>query len=199
MVRLPPFASPGDVALVAERLACNEEERVRLPPSPFASVVSTASTRPLYGRGVGSTPAGGSCRRSSEGRAPERHSGEARSSRAVCFVGPWCRRQHGELQPRRSGFEPWRACCARSSRAGAARLPGVNGAHVRRRGSNPQCRPRTTTATYSTRLRAGVGRLPGRAPGQTRRSARSSRARSFGSVAQSFRSAMPRPQPFSYR
>src|SRR5437764_200729 len=26
----------------------------------FASVVSTASTRPLYGRGAGSTPAGGS-------------------------------------------------------------------------------------------------------------------------------------------
>ncbi len=34
---------------------------VRLRPSPlFASVVSTASTRPLYGRGVGSIPAGGS-------------------------------------------------------------------------------------------------------------------------------------------
>ena len=35
--------------------------RVRLPPSPSnASVVSTASTRPLYGRGAGSNPAGGS-------------------------------------------------------------------------------------------------------------------------------------------
>ena len=93
----------GDEALVAERLVCTEEERVRLPPSPLtwgrsmrsaiapaagsgrlparhktryekrgktrvrippaplqASVVSTASTRPLYGRGAGSTPAGGS-------------------------------------------------------------------------------------------------------------------------------------------
>jgi hypothetical protein len=49
----------GDEALVAERLACTEEGRVRLPPSPLASVVSTASTRPLYGRGAGSTPAGG--------------------------------------------------------------------------------------------------------------------------------------------
>jgi hypothetical protein len=77
-----------------------------------ASVVSTASTRPLYGRGVGSTPAGGSLSnarssvdlehclataevagsnpagrtsggRSSDGKAPERHSGEARSIRAV--------------------------------------------------------------------------------------------------------------------
>src|SRR5215211_5075752 len=34
---------------------------VQLRPSPpCASVVSTASTRPLYGRGAGSTPAGGS-------------------------------------------------------------------------------------------------------------------------------------------
>jgi hypothetical protein len=30
-------------------LACTEEERVRFLPSPCASVVSTASTRPLYG------------------------------------------------------------------------------------------------------------------------------------------------------
>ena len=88
---------------------------VRLRPSPpRASVVSTASTRPLYGRGAGSTPAGGSFRtpvaqwtercpataedagstpagrtrrgRSSDGRAPERHSGEARSIRVVRFA-----------------------------------------------------------------------------------------------------------------
>ena len=26
------------------------------------------------------------------------------------FEGLWCKRQHDELQPRRSGFEPWRAC-----------------------------------------------------------------------------------------
>jgi hypothetical protein len=57
--RLSP--SHGDAAQPAEHLACTEEERVRLPPSPLqASVVSTASTRPLYGRGAGSTPAGGS-------------------------------------------------------------------------------------------------------------------------------------------
>jgi hypothetical protein len=64
VVRLHPSASNddrrGDEVLQEEHLACTEEERVRLPPSPpFASVVSTASTRPLYGRGVGSTPAGG--------------------------------------------------------------------------------------------------------------------------------------------
>ena len=85
-----------------------------------ASVVSTASTRPLYGRGAGSTPAGGSsrpraapptaggaglrrslvpgtrgrnssCGRSSTGRAPGRHPEVARSIRAVRFlVGLWC-------------------------------------------------------------------------------------------------------------
>jgi hypothetical protein len=81
--------------------------------------VSTASTRPLYGRGAGSTPAEGSHARSSEERAPscdgggrwfessraysreargrssagrasERHSEEARSIRAVRFTSPWC-------------------------------------------------------------------------------------------------------------
>jgi hypothetical protein len=97
-----PNAHLGDEALTAERLACNEEEWVRFPPSPSpdrspaplrgamttslgfsfdsgrlwptpaepasaanatnASVVFNGSTRPLYGRGVGSTPAGGSFR-----------------------------------------------------------------------------------------------------------------------------------------
>jgi hypothetical protein len=104
-------AAPGDVAPVAERLACTEEVRVRLPPSPLhASVVSTASTRPLYGRGAGSIPAGGSLTPVAQwtepcsatavragsnpaGRIhadvaqtaehPGRHSGEARSIRAV--------------------------------------------------------------------------------------------------------------------
>ena len=45
---------------MAERLACNEDLVGSTPTvSINASVVSTASTRPLYGRGVGSTPAGG--------------------------------------------------------------------------------------------------------------------------------------------
>jgi hypothetical protein len=34
----PFYATPGDEALTAERLACTEEERVRLPPSPLAFV-----------------------------------------------------------------------------------------------------------------------------------------------------------------
>ena len=45
---------------------------VRFPPSPpHASVVSTASTRPLYGRGAGSTPAGGSVVGRPKLRGPE--------------------------------------------------------------------------------------------------------------------------------
>ena len=110
------------------------------------------STRPLYGRGAGSIPAGGFSRldarssvestalirqrplvrlqpgasrgRSSVGRASGRHPGEARSIRVVRSLGPWCNREHGELQPRWSGFESWRAC---SSRAEVARLSGTAG------------------------------------------------------------------------
>ena len=42
-------------------LACTEQGVGSIPTvSIQASVVSTASTRPLYGRGAGSTPAGGS-------------------------------------------------------------------------------------------------------------------------------------------
>ena len=68
VVRLHPSAprlfDQGDVAQPDERLACNEEDVGSTPTvSTFASVVSTASTRPLYGRGVGSNPAGGSCSR----------------------------------------------------------------------------------------------------------------------------------------
>jgi ParB-like chromosome segregation protein Spo0J len=57
---LASSALPGDEALSGERLACNEEGAGSTPAvSTLASVVSTASTRPLYGRGAGSTPAGG--------------------------------------------------------------------------------------------------------------------------------------------
>jgi hypothetical protein len=58
----PPIrTSPGDVAQLGraprlQRGRCRfDSDRLH-----FASVVSTASTRPLYGRGAGSTPAGGS-------------------------------------------------------------------------------------------------------------------------------------------
>jgi hypothetical protein len=51
--------------------------------------------------------------RSSVGRAPERHSGEARSTRVVRFANPWCKWEHSELQPRGSGFESWRVCLDR--------------------------------------------------------------------------------------
>ena len=38
VVRLHPSASPGDEVLQEERLACTEEERVRLPPSPLPAL-----------------------------------------------------------------------------------------------------------------------------------------------------------------
>ena len=31
-------------------------------------------------------------------------------SGSSALEGLWCKRQHGELQPRRSGFDPWQAC-----------------------------------------------------------------------------------------
>ena len=139
MVRLHPSAlTVGDEVLLEEHLACTEEERVRLPPSPsrlrsvngkhtpfvrpgcgFEScrrlsrtpVAQRTELRPATTEVAGSNPAGRTrCGRSSAGRAPERHSGEARSIRAVRFEGPWCNRKHGELQPRWSGFESWRVC-----------------------------------------------------------------------------------------
>ena len=157
------FLDQGDVAQPDEHLACNEEDVGSTPTvSTFASVVSTASTRPLYGRGVGSNPAGGSSRpwpRSAPaGRSPappsaraargtglsgavfkycplrpgtasdapgtgglqadvaqtEEHRsatpGRPVRSGSSALEGLWCKRQHGELQPRWSGFDPWRAC-----------------------------------------------------------------------------------------
>jgi hypothetical protein len=50
---------------VAEHLACNERAQVRLLPSPSSLRSVNGSTRPLYGRGAGSNPAGGSHARSS--------------------------------------------------------------------------------------------------------------------------------------
>ena len=150
---------------------------------PFlASVVSTASTRPLYGRGAGSIPAGGSFRtpvaqwtercpataavagstpagrvtsgRSSVGRAPGFHPGEARSRRVVrSFEGPWCNRKHGELQPRWSGFEPWRACLRR----GPERL-GYLRASLRKEALAVRIRiaDRTSRPRRASLLRAGT-------------------------------------------
>ena len=79
----------GDEALVESTSLATRRSGFDSRRLHRASVVSTASTRPLYGRGAGSTPAGGSSRgRSSVGRAPERHFGEARSIRAVRFRRP---------------------------------------------------------------------------------------------------------------
>jgi hypothetical protein len=56
--------APGSWVLpVKPAQRAREDEGSNPFGSTIASVVSTASTRPLYGRGAGSTPAGGSFRR----------------------------------------------------------------------------------------------------------------------------------------
>ena len=119
VVRLHPsaltFSIGGDVAQPDERLACNEEDVGSTPTvsTLFASVVSTASTRPLYGRGVGSNPAGGSSSYADVAQSEEHRGatpGRPVRSGSSALEGLWCKRQHGELQPRWSGFDPWRAC-----------------------------------------------------------------------------------------
>jgi hypothetical protein len=111
-----------------------------------------------------------SCRRllrgrSSAGRARDCHSREARSIRVVRFVGLWCNRQHGELQPRRSGFESWRACCTI--------VAGRSGSVISwaREAVRPAVRLRAPTALHdrdvsrssstTSRLRAGSGTVIG--------------------------------------
>ena len=102
----------GDEVLPEEHLACTEEEWVRLPPSPsvHASVVSTASTRLLYGRGAGSTPAGGS----SNARSSADSSTALRGQRTLVRIQPGVSRgrsssgQSTGAPLRRGPFEPGR-------------------------------------------------------------------------------------------
>ena len=102
---------PGDEVLPEERLAAPRRSGFDSRRLHHALVVSTAQHAPFVRPKCGFDSCRGLSRgRSSAGRAPERHSGEARSTRAVRFTGPWCNREHGELQPRESGFESWRAC-----------------------------------------------------------------------------------------
>ena len=110
------FHGQGDVAQADERLACNEED---VGSSPTVSTFRLRSVNGKHAPFVRPRCGFDSCRRlscvpprgrSSDGRAPERHSGEARSIRVVRFTGLWCKREHDELQPRRSGFETWQAC-----------------------------------------------------------------------------------------
>ena len=172
---------------------------VRLRPSPLdASVVSTASTRPLYGRGAGSTPAGGSficcadvAQHGKSTGAPPR-GGPFDPGRPLS-TGLWCNRQHGELQPRRSGFDPWRACST-TDRRGPERLGYLWGrAAFGPCGSTPRSdrtpRPRRTHCCGPERFRLST---------PNRQVAGSSPARSTScsgsSVAEQFRAVTPRPQ-----
>src|SRR5205814_8294549 len=126
-------------------LACNEEDVGSTPTvSTFASVVSTASTRPLYGRGAGSTPAGGSFSyaRSSAERALS-CDGRGRwfdSSRAYHFADVAQTEEHRAATPGRP---------VRSGSSASAQACGVNG------------------STASSNL-AGPGSTPGRPAPTTR-------------------------------
>ena len=185
-----------------ERLACTEEKWVRLPPSPLSRLRSVNGkhapfVRPRCGfdscrrllpapvaqrrercsataEAAGSTPAGRTTSADVAQWGEHRASNPERPVRAgsSALEGPWCKREHGELQPRRSGFESWRACLERSSRAGAARL-SMGRAALGPCGSTPHIRPQLTTATcvsaagrngsgYRSRVRIPSGAL--RAP-----------------------------------
>ena len=152
---------PGDEVLLEERLACIEEERVRLPPSPLTCLRSVNSkhapfVRPRCGfkscrrllrtptarwiehclaraEDAGSTPAGRTHADVAQtAKAPGRQPGEARSTRVVrSHEGPWCNGKHSELQPRWSGFDSWGGLLEAPSRAGAARLSGRERARTR--------------------------------------------------------------------
>jgi hypothetical protein len=77
-----------------------------------------------------------------------------RSGPSACVEGLWCNRQHGELQPRWSGFEPWQACFSSSSRADVVRFSG--------KGGNPAERARLPhrTATCGSGLHATTATTP---------------------------------------
>ena len=99
---------------------------VRLRPSPlFASVVSTASTRPLYGRGVGSIPAGGSSSHADVAQTEEHR--DATPGRPVRAGPSACSKQRPVVYGRTAssnlagpGSDPWQACP--HDRRGPARL-----------------------------------------------------------------------------
>jgi hypothetical protein len=96
-------------------------------------------------------PLGG---RSSDGRAPGRHSGEARSIRVVRFTGPWCNGSTTNSNLVGPGSRPGGPAATRSSRAGAARL-SMGRAALRAVRFDSASRPHFTTATYLL-LRAGT-------------------------------------------
>jgi hypothetical protein len=64
--------------------------------------------------------------------------------------GPWCKREHGELQPRWSGFDPWRACF--EDRRGPERS-GYLGIAVRLRTRSARARPRRMSCCGPERFR----------------------------------------------
>jgi hypothetical protein len=211
---------PWKVSSADMAFAPNVEQVVHRCAAPLAHDVVAdlpslrsvkASTRPLYGRGAGSTPAGGSCCTpvaqwrercsataeaagstpagrtparnparlaryddSSGSRPPDGRSGRdgrnppRRRMKARVASPCWLRRlpraglrflkvrgvtAHGELQPRRSGFESWRTCFRRGpERLGYLSVRAASGPC----GSTPRTRPHTMTATMVL-MRAETG------------------------------------------
>jgi hypothetical protein len=178
-------------ALWGVPLACTEQGVGSIPTVSTSCLRSVnGSTRPLYGRGAGSTPAGGSsihtrtpvaqrserCRAkaegrwfessrayargcSSSGRAPERHFGEARSSRVVRSHSPPSKAPgvtESTASSNLAGPGSTPGGPARSTVAG--RSGSVISGERRKPAVRIRIRPHPTTATTPT-LRAGRSRL----------------------------------------
>ncbi len=100
---------------VAARLADTEQGLVRFQglrsvSRPRGRAAVTPGSQP---GSAGSSPAGGT--RLAVGERPPRRFREPETAGSTPAgrtrrTSPWCNRQHGELQPRRSGFESWRVC-----------------------------------------------------------------------------------------
>jgi hypothetical protein len=186
---------------VEEHLACTEEERVRLPPSPLRLRSVNGKHTPFVRPRCGFD----SCRRllcgrSSAGRESQA-CGVSGSTASSNLVGPGSTpggpAVHDRRGPERLGYLV-RAC---TFGAVAVRLRIPTAPHDRditrccgperfrlstpnRQARSVVSRPQQIFFTTS-RLRAGVGRFSVERRADARRSARSSRARSSGSVAQS--------------
>ena len=142
--------------------------RVRLPSSPStqASVVSTASTRPLYGRGAGSIPAGGSLCRADVAQPAEhrvaRPEGPVRSGSSAC-TSPWCSGSTASSNLARPGSNPGGLARSRGSTGFGERrdlrgpAPPASGARL---GAAGHPSPQREERRMHLRYRSGCGAEP---------------------------------------
>lgn len=154
---------------------------------------------PATAEAAGSGPAGRTTRgRSSEGRAPGRHLGEARSIRVVRFTGPWCNGSTTSSNLVGPGSTPGGpAATTRSSRAEAARLSlwknGLRAVRFRRRAPTaPHDRDaRPAAGRHSSGYRLLIDRSRVRVPPGASHAP-------VAQLAEQFRAVQPRPQQSSY-